>query len=48
MGMTYRQWPWFAILAKSGREKYATMLLENSGFESSCPSANPLENGRIE
>ena len=37
MGMTYRQWPWFAILARSGREKYATMLLENSGFECFLP-----------
>ena len=37
MGMTYRQWPWFAILARSGREKYATMLLENGGFECFLP-----------
>src|SRR5882757_3799786 len=37
MGTTYRQWPWFAILARSGREKYATMLLENSGFECFLP-----------
>jgi len=37
MGMTYRQWPWFAILARSGREKYATMLLENAGFECFLP-----------
>lgn len=37
MGMTNRQWPWFAILARSGREKYATMLLENSGFECFLP-----------
>jgi len=37
MGMTNRQWPWFAILARSGREKYATMLLENGGFECFLP-----------
>ena len=37
MGMTNRQWPWFAILARSGREKYATMLLENAGFECFLP-----------
>jgi len=37
MGVTYRQWPWFAILARSGREKYATMLLENAGFECFLP-----------
>ena len=37
MGVTNRQWPWFAILARSGREKYATMLLENGGFECFLP-----------
>jgi len=30
-------WPWFAILAKTGREKNATLLLENSGFECYLP-----------
>src|SRR6059036_2645462 len=33
MSITNRQWPWFAIVARTGREKYATMLLENAGFE---------------
>jgi len=37
MSMTNRQWPWFAILARTGREKYATMLLENAGFECFLP-----------
>ena len=30
-------WPWYAILTKSGREKNATLLLENSGFECYLP-----------
>jgi len=30
-------WPWYAILAKTGREKNATLLLENSGFECYLP-----------
>jgi transcription antitermination factor NusG len=30
-------WPWFAILTKTGREKGATLLLENSGFECCLP-----------
>jgi len=37
MSITNRQWPWFAILARTGREKYATMLLENAGFECFLP-----------
>lgn len=30
-------WPWFAILTRTGREKNATLLLENSGFECYLP-----------
>jgi len=30
-------WPWFAIFTRVGREKHATMLLENSGFECFLP-----------
>ena len=30
-------WPWYAILTKTGREKSATLLLENSGFECYLP-----------
>jgi transcription antitermination factor NusG len=29
--------PWFAILARTGREKRATLLLENSGYECYLP-----------
>jgi transcription antitermination factor NusG len=38
-GMSTRnqQWPWYAILTKTGREKNATLLLENSGFECYLP-----------
>jgi transcription antitermination factor NusG len=32
-----QQWPWYAILTKTGREKNATLLLENSGFECYLP-----------
>ncbi|HEV2103825.1 MAG TPA: UpxY family transcription antiterminator [Candidatus Acidoferrum sp.] len=37
MSMRNQQWPWFAILTKTGREKSATLLLENSGFECYLP-----------
>ena len=30
-------WPWYAILTKTGREKNARFLLENSGFECYLP-----------
>jgi transcription antitermination factor NusG len=30
-------WPWYAILTKTGREKNARLLLENSGFECYLP-----------
>lgn len=32
-----QQWPWFAILARTGRERNATLLLENSGYECYLP-----------
>jgi transcription antitermination factor NusG len=32
-----QQWPWFAIMARTGREKSATMLLENAGYECFLP-----------
>lgn len=32
-----RQWPWFAILTRTGREKNATLLLENTGYECYLP-----------
>lgn len=37
MGIRSHLWPWFAILTKTGREKHATLLLENSGFECCLP-----------
>ena len=37
MSMRNQQWPWYAILTKTGREKSATLLLENSGFECYLP-----------
>jgi transcription antitermination factor NusG len=37
MSMQNQQWPWYAILTKTGREKNATLLLENSGFECYLP-----------
>lgn len=32
-----RQWPWFAILTRTGREKNASLLLENNGYECYLP-----------
>jgi len=37
MGIHDQQWPWFAILARTGREKSATLLLENNGYECYLP-----------
>jgi transcription antitermination factor NusG len=37
MGIRNQQWPWFAILARTGREKNATLLLENGGYECYLP-----------
>jgi transcription antitermination factor NusG len=37
MGMQNRQWPWFAVLVRTGKEKNATLLLENSGYECYLP-----------
>src|SRR5467141_4199800 len=33
MGIRNQQWPWFAIMARTGKEKNAILLLENSGYE---------------
>lgn len=32
-----QQWPWFAILVRTGREKSANLLLENAGYECFLP-----------
>ncbi len=37
MGVNNGQWPWFAILSRAGREKNATLLLENAGYECYLP-----------
>src|SRR5882762_2430546 len=37
MGMRNQRWPWFAILARTGRERNATLLLENAGYECYLP-----------
>jgi transcription antitermination factor NusG len=37
MGMRNQPWPWFAIQARTGREKQSTLFLENSGYECYLP-----------
>lgn len=37
MGTRNHQWPWHAIRTRTGREKYATLLLENAGYECYLP-----------
>src|ERR1700745_2385089 len=37
MRVRSQQWPWFAILVKTGREKTANLLLENAGYEFFLP-----------
>jgi transcription antitermination factor NusG len=37
MSTRNQQWPWFAILARSGRENTACLLLENAGYECYLP-----------
>ena len=37
MGIRNQQWPWYAILARTGREKKAAFLLENLGYECYLP-----------
>jgi transcription antitermination factor NusG len=32
-----QQWPWFALLVRTSREKTANMLLENAGYECFLP-----------
>jgi transcription antitermination factor NusG len=38
MGIHNGQWPWFAILVRANREKSASLLLENAGFECYLPA----------
>jgi transcriptional antiterminator RfaH len=37
MGTRNQKWPWFAIHARAGREKSATLSLENAGYECFFP-----------
>jgi transcription antitermination factor NusG len=37
MGNRNQQWPWFAVLVKTSREKTANLLLENAGYECFLP-----------
>ena len=37
MGIRNQEWPWYAIMARTGREKSATLLLENAGYECLLP-----------
>lgn len=37
MGRDTQQWPWFAIRVRTGRERTATLLMENAGFECFLP-----------
>lgn len=37
MGIRNQQWPWFALMVRTGREKTATLQLENAGYECFLP-----------
>jgi transcription antitermination factor NusG len=37
MGNPNQQWPWFAILVRTSREKTASLLLEDAGYECFLP-----------
>jgi transcriptional antiterminator NusG len=39
MGIRNQPWPWYAIQAKSSREKTASLLLENAGYECLVPTS---------
>jgi transcription antitermination factor NusG len=39
MGNRNQLWPWFAIMAKTCREKTASLLLENAGYECFVPTS---------
>jgi transcription antitermination factor NusG len=42
MGIRNQQLPWFAILTRSGRERNATLLLENTGYECYLPVSKSI------
>jgi len=37
MGIRNQDWPWYAVMVRTGREKTATLLLENAGYECFLP-----------
>ena len=37
MRIRNQEWPWYAIMARTGREKTATLQLENAGYECFLP-----------
>lgn len=37
MRIRNQEWPWYAIMARTGREKSAALLLENAGYECLLP-----------
>src|SRR5882724_8460778 len=37
MGAESQPWPWFAIQARTGREKYATSFVQDAGYEVYMP-----------
>lgn len=40
--MRDQQWPWFAILARTGREANATLVLKNLGYECYMPISKSI------
>jgi transcription antitermination factor NusG len=42
MGIRNQQLPWFAILTRSGRERNATLLLENTGYQCYLPVSKSI------
>src|SRR2546427_10628908 len=45
MSIRSQQWPWFAILVKTGTEKTATLFLENAGYKCFLPVARFISLG---
>jgi transcription antitermination factor NusG len=39
MEIRNQQWPWFAILARTSREKTASLVLESAGYECFVPTS---------
>ena len=39
MGNSNQQWPWFAVMVRTNREKTANLLLENAGYQCFLPTS---------